>query len=255
MKVALALSGGGIRAMAHLGVVHVLQRHGFEIGALSGSSGGALVGALLCDGKSPEEVVAIMKELRLRDLAGTSENGGFFGLERIERLLDENLRSKRIEEMPIPFTVACTDLKEGCVRYFDRGVTATLCAASSSLVPVFSPVRYAHMLLADGGFMDNMPTKPLRRHRLPIVGINVNPIPPTEPSGIVGTTIRVLMLMMAANIEASRSLADVYIEPEGCGAINIFDLKRGDAAYKEGVRAAEGAIDRIVAAVDRFEKN
>jgi len=54
MKVSLALSGGGVRALAHLGIVKVLQEHGFEIAAVSGSSGGALVGALLCDGKSPD---------------------------------------------------------------------------------------------------------------------------------------------------------------------------------------------------------
>ncbi len=255
MRVALALSGGGIRAMAHLGVVEVLQRHGLRIGAVSGSSGGALVGALLCDGKGPREIASIMGTLRLRDLAGRPRGGGVFGLERIERLLATHLVSQRIEEMPIPFTVACTDLKKGAVRYFDRGPAARLCTASSSLVPIFSPVRYEGTLLADGGFMDNMPTKPLKRFAFPVVGINVNSIPPTEPSGVVGTTIRVLMLMMAANIEASRSLADLYIEPKGCGSINIFDLKSGQAAYDEGVRAAEGAIDRIAAVVERFEKN
>ncbi len=255
MKLSLALSGGGIRAMAHLGVVKVLQENGFEIGAVSGASGGALVGVLLCDGKSPEEIVALMKDIRLKDIAGSSGSGGIFGLERLESLIEANLESKRIENMPIPFTVACTDLNDGSACYFDNGPAARLCTASSSLVPVFSPVRYDGRLLADGGFMDNMPTRPLKGAGYPIIGINVNPIPKSEPSGMVAATVRVLMLMMKANIEASMKSADVYIEPQGCETINIFDLKKGLQAYEEGVRAAEGAIDRIVAAVDRFKKN
>ncbi len=245
MRLSLALSGGGVRAMAHLGIARVLLDNGFEIAAVSGSSGGALVGALLCDGKSPEDIVSIMKDLRLKDLAGAPGDGGLFGLERIESLMQSSLDSARIEDMPIPFTVACTDLKEGSVRYFESGPAAKLCAASSSLVPIFSPVRYADTLLADGGFMDNMPTKPLKKMSYPVLGINVNPIPKSEPSGILASTVRVLMLMMAANIKASAAFADFYIEPKGCGAINIFDLKKAERAYEEGLKAAEASLDGL----------
>ena len=251
MKLSLALSGGGIRAMAHLGIVKVLRDNGFEIAAVSGSSGGALVGALLCDGKSPEDIVSIMKDLKLKDLTGSSGNGGFFGLERIESLMRNNLSSTLIEDMQIPFTVACTDLIGGCMRYFQSGPAARLCAASSSLVPIFSPVRYENMLLADGGFMDNMPAKPLKKMPYPVIGINVNPIPAAEPSGVLAATVRVLMLMMAANIKASAAFADFYIEPKGCGAINIFDLKKGVKAYEEGLKAAEASVDELKRSLDR----
>ncbi|BBG65978.1 UPF0028 protein YchK [Hydrogenimonas sp.] len=242
MKLSLALSGGGVRAFAHLGVVKVLLDHGFEIGAVSGSSGGALIGALLCDGKSPEDVLSIMKDLRLRDLAGRPAKGGFFSLERIESLMQESLESQTIERLRIPFTVACTDLRAGSIRYFERGPVGRLSIASSSLVPIFSPVGYEDMLLADGGFMDNMPTKPLRKRGYPVIGINVNPIHLADPSGVVDSTLRVLTLMMAANIKSSMLSADFYIEPEGCGDINIFDLKKGFKAYEEGLKAAESSI-------------
>ena len=59
MKIAIALSGGGVRAIAHLGVVKVLIDNGFEIEAISGSSAGAIIGALLSDGKSPEDILKI----------------------------------------------------------------------------------------------------------------------------------------------------------------------------------------------------
>ncbi|MCF6200602.1 MAG: patatin-like phospholipase family protein [Hydrogenimonas sp.] len=254
MKISLALSGGGIRAAAHLGVVKVLQENGFEIAAISGSSGGAIVGALLCDKKRPEDILKLIKTLKLKDLAGPSGAGGVFGLGKLEKILQENLESKRIEDLPVPFTVACTDLSGGSVLYFDEGPLSKLTIASSSLVPIFSPVKHEGMLLADGGFMDNLPAKPLKRYGYPIVGINVNPIPQKEPSGLLSATIRVLMLMMGANIKASREFVDFYIEPSGCGEINIFDLKKADTAYEEGVRSAQNSLADLISAMEHKDK-
>ncbi len=245
MKISLALSGGGIRAMAHLGVVEVLRRNGFEIAAISGSSGGAIVGALLSDGRSPKEILEIMKGLKLKDLAGSSSKGGFFGLGKLEMLLKDELSVDGIEDLDTPFVVACTDLTNGKALYFDKGSLTKLCMASSSLVPIFSPVRYENLLLADGGFMDNMPTKPLEKFNYPIVAINVNPIPRKEPKGMVSTTVRALVLMMSANIKASAQFADFYIEPPKCGEMNIFDLKRGVEAYEEGVRVTEESLKKL----------
>jgi len=246
VKAALALSGGGIRAVAHLGAVEVLQAEGIGIPAISGSSGGALVGALLCDGKSPAEIVDLIKEVRIWDLFGSSGRGGVFALEKIRRILEERLSVSRIEELAVDFTVACTDLAAGEVCYFDKGPIAELCVASSSLVPVFSPIRYGDRLLADGGFMDNMPAAPLQKSGCPVVGINVNPVVRRSPERIVQTTVRALMLMMAANIEASKRFVDFYIEPEGCERINIFDLRRVDEAYEAGRNAARAAMPKLI---------
>ncbi len=254
MKISLALSGGGIRAMAHLGVIEVLVEYGYEIGAVSGSSGGALVGAFLCDGKKPHEIFSIFEKIRLKDLAGSSGNGGVFGLGHIQSLLEENLDTQKIEHMPIPLIVACTDIAKGNVVYFKEGPAATLCVASSSLVPIFSPVVYKGVPLADGGFMDNMPAKPLIDLSYPVIGINVNPILPGVPDGILSVTLRVLMLMMRANIDASKRFTDFYIEPKECAKMNIFDLKRGKEAYEAGVRAARDLIENIENTLCRAKK-
>ena len=246
MKVALALSGGGIRAVAHLGVVEVLLEAGLEIEALSGSSGGALVGAALCDGWAPRKVLELIEELRIWDLFGSRGRGGVFALERIGKVMEERLESRYIEDLPIDFTVACTDLAEGRIHYFDKGPIADLCIASSSLVPVFSPVAYGDLLLADGGFMDNMPTRPLAELDLPVIGVNVNPILPKSPRRIVETTTRALVLMMAANIEASRAYADFYLEPAECEKIGIFDLKKAKEAYEAGRKEAKARLPKLL---------
>jgi len=243
-KIALALSGGGVRAVAHLGVIEVLQREGFGIEIISGSSGGALAGALLCDGYTPREVLEIYRGVRRIDLVRHFRRGGMFALKAIERLLSHHLSVEYLEDLKTPCIIAATDLSEGRIHYFDKGPVAKLAGASSSLIPFFAPVHYGALQLCDGGFMDNMPTKPLKERDLPVIGINVNPIVPQSPKHVMQTTYRALVLMMAANIEASKAYADAYIEVQGCAEINIFDLSQLDAAFNAGVREAEQALER-----------
>ncbi len=246
VKIALALSGGGVRALAHLGVIDVLRENGFEIMAISGSSGGALVGSLIADGKTTEEIRTIFKNMKRTDMMkGLSSKGGIFSLKQIEKILDEKLTYKEIETLPMPFIVAATDFAEGEIRYFEEGPISTLCAASSSLTPFFAPMAYKDMLLADGGLMDNLPTKPLKKYGYPIIGINVNPIVKEEQGNVFQTTFRALVLMMAANIEASRYFADYYIEVADCEGINIFDLHQLDDAYNAGVKEAESIMHHL----------
>lgn len=241
-KVALALSGGGIRAAAHLGVAEVLMREGYVPEVIAGSSGGALAGVLLCDGKSPSEVLELFRSIRKIDLLRPSRRGGMFSLNAVEARLSEHLGAARLEALPTHCIIAATDLVSGRIVYLDEGPAARLAAASSSLVPFFAPVPYEQMKLCDGGFMDNMPTVPLEKFGLPIIGVNVNPILPQQPVNLVQTTYRALVLMMAANIEASKKHADLYVEVEGCADINIFDLSQIDHAYRAGTEAAQRAL-------------
>ena len=113
MRVTLALSGGGIRAVAHLGIIKVLIDNGFKIEAISGSSAGALIGSLLCDGKSTEDILKIIKNIKIWDLMKGSRRGGVFGLQGLKEILYKNLSIKNIEESKVKLFIACTDLNSG----------------------------------------------------------------------------------------------------------------------------------------------
>ena len=245
MKIAIALSGGGVRAIAHLGVVKVLIDNGFEIEAISGSSAGAIIGALLSDGKSPEDILKIAKTIGKWDLMKGMRRGGIFGLNGVKEILYDSLSIKKIEESRCKLFIACSELLSGKIVYFNRGPIAELSIASSSLVPIFSPVRYNGMLLADGGFIDNLPTTPLRDCGLPIVGINVNPIVPKDPKNILNTTLRALVLMMNSNIELSKGHCDFFIEPAECDRFNIFDLHNAEDAYEVGISEAVRLLPKL----------
>jgi NTE family protein len=242
--VALALSGGGVRAAAHLGIVEVLRQEGFSFEVISGSSGGALAAVLLSDGYAPREVLEIYREINRFDLVRHFRRGGMFSLDAIETHLGKYLSVDRIEALATKCIIASTDLTEGRIHYFDKGPAAKLAVASSSLIPFFAPVTYENYKLCDGGFMDNMPTKPLAGRGLPVLGINVNPILPQTTKNVMQTSYRVLILMMAANIEASKAFADIYLEVEGCADINILDISQLDAAYDAGVAEAEKALEK-----------
>ncbi len=244
-KLALALSGGGVRAVAHLGVVEVLRREGWEIEVFSGSSGGALAAVLLCDGYAPREILEIFRTLGRGDLFRRSAKGGLLSLRAVQELLETRLRRELIEDFPTECVIATTDMYEGRVHYFDKGPAAKLAVASSSLVPFFPPLPYGGLQLADGGFMDNMPAKPLFERDLTVVGVNVNAVLPRYSRNVFQTTYRTLILMMAANVEASKRYCDLYLEVPGCADINIFDTYRLDAAYDAGIEAAEASLETL----------
>lgn len=250
-RVALALSGGGVRAAAHLGIAEVLMREGIAVEALSGSSGGALAGVLLCNGYSSKEVFGILGEVRRIDLLSRPRRDGMFSLGAVEALLKKQLGVTRLEALQTPCIVAATDLKQGRMHYFEEGPAATLAVASSSLVPFFPTVSYGDLQLCDGGFMDNMPARPLTGRGLPVVGVNVNPILPQTPRGILQKSYRTLVLMMAANIEASKRYCDLYLEVEACGGINIFDTSQMRRAYDAGAAEAERRLPELMALADR----
>ncbi|WOE69225.1 patatin-like phospholipase family protein [Hydrogenimonas thermophila] len=252
MKIALALSGGGVRAVAHLGIIKVLIDNGFKIEAISGSSAGALIGALLCDGKSPEEILKIVKTIKMWDLMKGIRRGGLFGLNGVKEILYNNLTIKNIEDSNSKLFIACTDLLSGKIYYFENGPVVELSIASSSLVPIISPVKHDGMLLADGGFIDNLPVIPLKKTGLPIIGINVNPIVKKNPTNFLKTTLRVLILMMNSNIETSKKDCDFFIEPASCDKFNIFDLKRADEAYEIGVSEAIRLLPKLKSKLQFF---
>jgi Predicted esterase of the alpha-beta hydrolase superfamily len=107
MKVALVLSGGAVRGVAHIGVIKALEELGFEISAISGVSAGALVGAFYCAGYTPEDMLRIVKSKHwLRYIKPRLPKLGFFSLTDAKRFLKDHLEVERIEELTREFLYA-----------------------------------------------------------------------------------------------------------------------------------------------------
>ncbi|WP_179469848.1 patatin-like phospholipase family protein [Mycolicibacterium vinylchloridicum] len=163
-RVALALGSGGARGYAHIGVIDELQRRGYEIVGIAGSSMGALVGGLHAAGSLDEfsdwaKTLTQRAVLRLLDPSITAA-----GVLRAEKILDavrDILGDATIESLPIPFTAVATDLIAGKSVWLQRGPVDAAIRASIAIPGVIVPHVLDGRLLADGGILDPLPLAPI----------------------------------------------------------------------------------------------
>ena len=163
MTISLVLGSGGARGYAHIGVIEELEKAGFEIASISGTSMGALVGGLYAAG-GLQEYKAWVLELDVLDVASlldiSFDKRGFIKGEKVFKKLKEIIGDVRIEELPIKFTAVATDIEANKEVWFQEGDLLTAIRASISIPSFFTPVEYKGMLLVDGGVLNPLPVAP-----------------------------------------------------------------------------------------------
>ena len=176
--VALVLSSGSSRGLAHIGAIEALEERGYHITSVAGCSMGAIVGGMFAAGKLPEIKAFFLdinrrKMLRLTDFS-VSINHLIKG-ERIMSAFGKMIPNLTIEELKIPLALIATDVSKGEERVFTSGNLNQLIRASMSLPAILKPVRYNGMLLMDGGITNPLPLNRVQRsgHDL-LVSLNVN---------------------------------------------------------------------------------
>ncbi len=165
-KVALALSGGGARGIAHIGVIEVLEENGYEIVSIAGTSMGALIGGVYCMGKLQEykEWLYSLDKYKTFTLIDFSfKRNGLIKGDRILKTLKEFIPDKNIEDLPIPFKAIATDIKNGKEIVFESGSIYNAIRASIAIPTVFTPVKHKEKVLVDGGIVNNLPINHLEK--------------------------------------------------------------------------------------------
>ena len=180
--VTLALAGGGLRALAHLGVLQVLEREGIAVRAVAGTSMGGLLGALLAAGMPlatiEREIAGLLawrRLLRLIDL-----RLGRWGLvlrgARVHALLARLLADRQFADLGLPLAVVASDLESGCAVVLRAGAVADAVRATISVPGVFEPFVSGRLRLVDGGLLDNLPVGAARAlGPWPVVAVDVLP--------------------------------------------------------------------------------
>lgn len=158
--VSLVLSSGGSKGLAQIGVIHELERHGFKIHSIAGSSIGSVIGGLYAMGKLSEYtdwVCSLTKKdvWNLMDFTITSH--GLLKGERVFEKLKAFIPDMNIEDMKVPFTAIATDILNEKEVIFDRGSFYKAIRASVSIPAVFIPVNYNGSILVDGGLLYPVP--------------------------------------------------------------------------------------------------
>ena len=176
--VALALSSGGARGLAHIGAIEELEAQGYRITSIAGCSMGALIGGVYATGKLTEfrewmKTVDRKKMLELTDFS-LSLNHIVKGNRIIEAIM-EFVPDMAIEDLPIPYCAVATDWKAGREVVLNKGSLFEAIRASISLPSFYEPVRRDGMILIDGGVINPIPMNRVKRKEGDmLVGVDVS---------------------------------------------------------------------------------
>ncbi len=164
MRIALALGSGGAKGLTYIGVIEELQRRGFDIVAISGSSMGALIGGIYAAGKLDvyrDWVCSLDRMDVLRLVDWTLSGGGLIKGERIIETLRELIGEIDIQDLPLAFTAVATDIDHRREVWLTRGPLFDAIRASIAIPSVFRPHTVDGRRLVDGGLLNPLPVTPL----------------------------------------------------------------------------------------------
>lgn len=212
----IALCGGGIKCVAHLGVLQVLRDHGVTPTFLAGSSMGAVVAAISASGLDLKEAAEEFSRVRMSDvfLGGLPLPGLDHG-RRFRRLLTRLFGSQRMEDLRIPLLVPACDLITGTTHWMDQGSLADALYASCALPGFFSPLPTGRMLLADGCLSEPLPVTELKKRGVEqIVGVHFPAPSGTDRYRTVPLIARSIGLLLNGLSRPAFETVDLLIQPE-----------------------------------------
>ncbi|MCL3852566.1 MULTISPECIES: patatin-like phospholipase family protein [Parabacteroides] len=247
-KLGLALSGGGAKGFAHIGVFKLLEECGLMPDVIVGTSVGALMGALFADGYSADEIKELFSGREFSEFAQLQlPKSGLFDSKRFRHFLRRHLRAKTFEELKTPLIVMATDLDNGESHEFRSGPIVEAVTASCSIPIIFSPVVINGVHYVDGGLFHNFPVSIIRDSCERVIGVNVSPLVSQKyKQTIFHIAERSYHYMFRANTIEDREMCDVLIEAEEFGMYKTFDLENVDQISKIGYSAAVRAFELVI---------
>ena len=239
---ALALSGGGARGIAHLGVLAALDELQLPVFRLAGVSSGAIAAVFYAAGFAPREILRLLLSTNVIRLTRPAfSRFGLLHLDAVEQLLARHLGPKlTFEDLRLPVTLVATDLMVGESVAFSTGPLLPPLLASSAVPIVYRPVEYQGRQLVDGGLLNNLPVEPLLgRTGLRVVGVHCNPINPEARIPTFRRLIeRTMHLAINANTTARKSMCHLLLEPPELRHYRPLSYRRGPELFDIGYRYA-----------------
>lgn len=249
-KIGLALSGGGARGVAHIGVLRALAEHGIEPDVVSGTSAGAIVATWYAAGLSIEEMLEIVAESSLfKAFKIVVPSTGLTSLSYLKEKLAQVIPEDDFSVLKKPTYLAISNLNKGELELRNKGPLFDVVTASCSIPLLFKPVEMNGQIYVDGGVFCNLPAEPLRTEVDYVIGVDVMPAVEWESkslNGWYGIGIRCFELSVHANSEIQKYLCDSLIEVKEVVAYHTFQFNKYKEIEKLGYEAALGAIDQIM---------
>lgn len=182
--VGLALGGGGARGLAHIGVLAELERAGYRVAAMAGTSIGGVMASLYAVGLSPAEIAGWVEKVLSPGLFHFRPSpGALLGFDRIQEVLIEVLGGKTFEDLRCPLALTAVDLEGGTEVVLTSGSLVEAVLATIALPGIFPPQLAGRYRLVDGGVIDPVPVRPVRSlHRGPVVAVALSARPGAPPA-------------------------------------------------------------------------
>ncbi|OIP01797.1 MAG: hypothetical protein AUJ98_03225 [Bacteroidetes bacterium CG2_30_33_31] len=177
-KVALVLSSGGARGLAQIGVIEELEKRGYQISSISGTSIGSVVGGAYAAGglaSYKDWMLSLTKKEVFNLMDFTIRNLGFMKGKKVFDEMQKRIPNINIEDLPIPFVALSTNLETNKEVVFDKGNLYEALRASISIPTLFVPYLHNSHHLVDGGLLNPIPVNHVKRNEDDIlVAVNLN---------------------------------------------------------------------------------
>ncbi len=278
MRIGISLAGGGIRGIAHVGVLKALEENNIEVEAIGGTSAGSIVATLYAMGYSPYYIYLLFKRyaediINIRSkpiLSGVtsfikSNKVGIVGLsdgERFEKMYDELANKKGFKlvgDIKMPLVISAVDIGEAKEYIFtncasrqnmnDNYITeigiGKAVRASSSFPAIFCPCEFKKHIFMDGGVLDNIPTEELKKiYSGKIISVNFESDQVREDYDVMDIIMKTLDIMGNKLSVNSLKKSDLIltIPTNGTG---LIDINKMDICYKYGYETTIKNIDKI----------
>lgn len=255
-KISLALDSGSAKGMAHIGVIETLEKEGYQITAVAGTSMGAIVAAYYCLGKL-DILKSWLTGLNKKSTFMTfdvSFSGGFIGGKKLMQAFEEHLGYAKFSDAKIPLYITATNLDTGKECIFSEGPIIHAIRASISVPGVMRPYLYEGSYYVDGAVTNPLPVDVLHNNKHKnIVAVHLHEYieerDNSSAPGLLETMSRSMGIVSRCLAKAKMQEAVAVIEPKLSG-IDMFHFYQAQEVINCGANAAkiaveQGALDSI----------
>mgnify|MGYP004546363729 CR=1 FL=1 len=278
MGIGISLSGGGIRGIAHAGVLKALEDNNIKVDAIAGTSAGSIVATLYAMGFKPYYIYILFKKYA-KDIINIKNriflNGiknyikckkiGLNGLNdgsMMENMYNELAKTKGfklIGDIKMPLVISTVDIGEAkeyiftnCAprdNYDDKYITEVeigkAVRASSSFPAIFCPLEYKKHLFMDGGVLDNIPTEELKKvYDGKIISVNFKADPVQENYDVMDIIMKTLDVMGNKLSENSINISD-FVLTIPTDRTGLLDIKKMDKCFEYGYKTTIENLSKI----------
>ncbi len=279
MKIGIALSGGGIRGIAHAGVLKALEDNNIKIDIIGGTSCGSMVASLYAMGYTPEEIYSLFRKYA-KDIATINTKPIIAGLQShifkskkvfsslkdgkiIENVYNKmalQKKIKNIEEIQMPLVIPSVDITESKeyvftnkipqnaedkTQYITNITVGKAVRASSSFPAVFNPCLMGKHAFMDGGALDNVPVNEVKRQGADkVIAVKFDADSVDENSNIMDIVMKTIDIMGSKISEESLEMSDVVLNVY-TDKVGLLDIEKLESCYQYGYNCVVQNIDNL----------